>query len=224
LGGGENRAGRISFASVWEILVTSDLHYNKTLGRTNTNSGVGPPSVSGNTTFSTASYGWIRSGGAGDPNCLNWTSSTRLIRALPASLVVALAGYAGLTHPEIRALLWENFDGKAIRVTQKATGSHIGPPKTTERGNDIAVIPQLKKLIEDWSLHQKKRKTGLMFPSEVGTPLLLNNLLNRSMFPILKRCGFCHEPESAHNSESDHEYVRERHYRFGRVGTHSAAA
>jgi hypothetical protein len=63
------------FASVWELLV-SDLHYNKTLGRTNTNSGVGPPSVSGNTTFSNAPYGWIRSGGAGDPNCLDWTSSS----------------------------------------------------------------------------------------------------------------------------------------------------
>ena len=38
------------FASIWEILNTSDLHYNTTLGRTNANSGNGPPAVATNST------------------------------------------------------------------------------------------------------------------------------------------------------------------------------
>jgi len=63
------------FASIWEILNTSDLHYNTTLGRTNVNSGHGAPAVTGHSTLADAAYGWIRTGGPDDPNCVNWTSS-----------------------------------------------------------------------------------------------------------------------------------------------------
>jgi integrase len=135
----------------------------------------------------------------------------RMIAVLPqpASVAVALAGYGGLSHSEIRGLLWENYDGKTIRVTQKVTGSHIGPPKTAARGNDIAVIPALKKLIEDWGQSRGKPTTGLMFPSEVGTPLLLNNLLNRAIYPIVNRCNVCREPKDKHNAETGHGYVRD---------------
>src|ERR1700730_18567770 len=48
------------FASIWEILNTSDLHYNTTLGRTNANSGNGAPAVSQRSTFADAAEGWIR--------------------------------------------------------------------------------------------------------------------------------------------------------------------
>jgi hypothetical protein len=50
------------FASIWEILNTSDLRYNTTLGRTNTNSGLGAPSISYNPDRSVvdAPIGWIR--------------------------------------------------------------------------------------------------------------------------------------------------------------------
>jgi hypothetical protein len=63
------------FASIWEILNTSDLHYNTSLGRTNINSGNGAPALSSNTNFTDAAYGWIRNGAPDDTNCLNWTSS-----------------------------------------------------------------------------------------------------------------------------------------------------
>ena len=65
------------FASIWEILNTSDLHYNTTLGRTNANSGNGAPAVTQHSTNADAAYGWIRTGGPDDPNCANWTSSNR---------------------------------------------------------------------------------------------------------------------------------------------------
>jgi hypothetical protein len=63
------------FASIWEILNTSDLHYNTTLGRTNVNSGNGAPALSSHTTTANVPYGWIRTGAPDDPNCINWTSS-----------------------------------------------------------------------------------------------------------------------------------------------------
>jgi hypothetical protein len=60
-------------ASLWEILDTSNLHYNTSLGRASADSGHGPPYYSG----------WIRTGysgnlfgGPGEANCMAWTSSS----------------------------------------------------------------------------------------------------------------------------------------------------
>ena len=60
------------FASLWEIMDTSNLRYNTSLGRTSDDSGHGPPYGSG----------WIRTGatsGSGSPgeaNCYAWTSAS----------------------------------------------------------------------------------------------------------------------------------------------------
>jgi hypothetical protein len=62
------------FASLWEILDPSNLKYNTTLGRTQDDSGQGPP---------TLSYGWVRTGYSSNAsttpgwgNCNAWTSSS----------------------------------------------------------------------------------------------------------------------------------------------------
>ena len=61
------------FASLWEILDTSNLRYNLDLGAKNLDGGQGPPTSGG---------GWIRtgyttsdSGGAGKANCKNWSET-----------------------------------------------------------------------------------------------------------------------------------------------------
>ena len=61
-------------ASLWEILDTSQLKYNTTLGDARDDSGQGPPSFLG---------GWVRTGYNGDTsntpgqaNCNNWTSTS----------------------------------------------------------------------------------------------------------------------------------------------------
>lgn len=62
------------FASLWEILDPSNLKYDTDLGRTQADSGQGPP---------TLSYGWVRTGYSsstsstpGWGNCNAWTSSS----------------------------------------------------------------------------------------------------------------------------------------------------
>lgn len=61
------------FASLWELADPSQLEYDTARGRTDTDSGEGPP----NTTF-----GWVRTGfstsaanSAGNGNCLDWSSN-----------------------------------------------------------------------------------------------------------------------------------------------------
>ncbi len=68
------------FASLWEILDTSNLRYDTDLGHTEDDSGEGPPNVAA------AGAGWVRTGqaaatgvagsGAGLFNCSNWTESS----------------------------------------------------------------------------------------------------------------------------------------------------
>ncbi len=96
------------FASIWEILNTSDLHYNTALGRTNANSGNGAPAATSHSTFADFPSGWIRTGGANDPNCINWTSSNRvdggsagtltLSSGPPPSWLMAVGGGSGTPY------------------------------------------------------------------------------------------------------------------------------
>jgi hypothetical protein len=77
------------FASLWEILDTSGLRYNMTLGSTRLDSGHGPPS-------GVPMAGWVRTGNLssrepipGEGNCSTWGSSSDndygTIAALPPS-------------------------------------------------------------------------------------------------------------------------------------------
>lgn len=138
-------------------------------------------------------------------------SDTQTIIALlpePASTIAALAGYAGLTRSEIRGLLWENYDGSLIRVTQAVWGSHIGTPKTDARKDDVAVIAVLRKKLDLWRLQCGEPKTGLMFQSSTGTPLDLNNLLYRTIQPILNGCAVCQKPKGECEGPT-HAYKRD---------------
>jgi hypothetical protein len=59
-------------ASLWEILDTSSLHYNTSLGRASADSGHGPPYSSG---WIRTGYSGSSTGGPGEANCQAWTSS-----------------------------------------------------------------------------------------------------------------------------------------------------
>lgn len=65
--------------------------------------------------------------------------------AYPASTAVAVAGYAGLSKSEIRGLLWEEYTGNTLRITQAVWHSQISTPKTAARQDDVPVIPALSK-------------------------------------------------------------------------------
>ena len=60
-------------ASLWEILDTSNLHYNTSLGRASADSGHGPPYYSG---WIRTGYSGSSTGGPGEANCMAWTSSS----------------------------------------------------------------------------------------------------------------------------------------------------
>lgn len=105
----------------------------------------------------------------------------------PASTVIALAGLAGLRRGGIRDLLWENYSGQALRVTQSVWNSHVNARKTAASQDDVRVIPALKTKLDLWRPRSGNPTKGLMFPSSTGTPIELNNVLNRLILPALKK-------------------------------------
>lgn len=83
----------------------------------------------------------------------------------------------------------------------------MNEPKTRKSKAPVPVIAPLRKIIDAYQ-EQVGRDTGVMFASEKGTPLNLNNVLNRMILPVLNVCGSCRKPKSEH-LQADHEYRRD---------------
>jgi integrase len=120
-----------------------------------------------------------------------------IIAALPrpASTVIAVGALAGLRKGEIRGLSWTEYVDDMLRVSQAVWNSHIVDPKSAASKGSVPVIPELKHHLDLWRFESGEPSTGLMFKNSNGTPLELNNLVNRVILPILNRCAVCLKPK-----------------------------
>jgi len=108
---------------------------------------------------------------------------TRILMYLPqpAYTIAALAAFTGLRRSELAGALWENYDGQELRVTQSVWEGHISEPKTRRSKAPVPIIPALARILGAYRDQCGSPKSGPMFKSEAkaGTPLNLNNVLNR---------------------------------------------
>ncbi len=130
-------------------------------------------------------------------------------------LLIALAGYEGLSKSELAGLMWETYevaDG-AIKVTSGVVNGKRGDTKTTARNASVPLIPAVREMLDLYRLRMADPETGalpttgVMFPSEAGTPLDLKNVYARRIDPILNACAECGEIKKRHRL-ADHEYRR----------------
>ena len=112
-----------------------------------------------------------------------------LVLPEPAATVVAAAAFLGVRRGELRGLLWENYSGSEIRVTQSVWEGFVTEPKTRKSKAPIAVIRPLAKKLDAHRLAQGSPESGLMFASGRGGPLDLNNLASRVIKPALQHAG-----------------------------------
>ena len=126
----------------------------------------------------------------------------------PASVIVAVAAWAGLRRSELAGSLWENYTSAELSVRRSVWEGHIDEPKTRKSKASVPVIPRLRSVLDLYRFECGNPISGPMFKSERGTPLNLNNVLNRMILPALNRCEVCHKPERNHTDE-DHEYRRD---------------
>lgn len=50
----------------------------------------------------------------------------------PAATIVAVAAFTGVRKGELRGLLWENYDGEQVLISQSFWRSHLLEPKPTK--------------------------------------------------------------------------------------------
>ena len=107
----------------------------------------------------------------------------------PTATVVATAAFLGVRKGELRGLLWENYRGSEVRVTQPVWGGFVTEPKTRKSKAPIPVIGPLAAKLDTLRLTQGNPEKGLIFTSCKGKPLDLNNVVRRLIKPTLEQVG-----------------------------------
>src|SRR6516225_7121182 len=104
----------------------------------------------------------------------------------PAKTIVAVAAFAGLRLSELRGLLWEDYDGRDLKVSRSVWRSHVSPPKTRKSRAPVPVIEPLRLMIDAL---KPEHAVGPVFPNSHGGPVWLDSLAYRVIRPALESNG-----------------------------------
>ncbi|HEX6505328.1 MAG TPA: tyrosine-type recombinase/integrase [Terriglobales bacterium] len=132
---------------------------------------------------------------------------TRILAVLPepAASIVATAAFTGLKRGEIRGLLWENYNGHELRVTQSVWKSTVDEPKTAKSKAPVPVISQLRAMLDGHRARRGNPQQGAIFANRLGKPLCLNGVANRIILPVLHRCDVCGDNRDGHK-KANHKF------------------
>lgn len=98
--------------------------------------------------------------------------------------LIATMALAGLRIGEARGLQWHRIKPGVIEVREAVDHSNILDTVKTAAGlRDVPIGPQLEAILVDWRT-ASGRDSGLVFPSDAGTPLGYQNILNRQIGPL----------------------------------------
>jgi integrase len=107
----------------------------------------------------------------------------------PAATIVAVAAFTGVRKGELRGLLWENYDGNQVLVSQAFWRGHASEPKTPHSKAPIPVITQLARRLDWHRCISGIPANGLMFPSPLGKPINLDALAADVIVPLATKAG-----------------------------------
>jgi len=107
----------------------------------------------------------------------------------PAATIMAVAAFTGVRRGELRGLLWENYDGQQVLISQSFWRGHALEPKTRESRAPVPVILQLAERLDLYRRLTGSPANGLMFPGPAGKPLNLDALAADVIVPLLSKAG-----------------------------------
>jgi integrase len=105
------------------------------------------------------------------------------------STVVAVAAFTGVRKGELRGLLWENYDGAQVLISQSFWRGHALEPKTRQSKAPVPVIEQLAQQLNWHRCLSGNPASGLMFLSPVGKPVNLDALAADVIAPLVTKAG-----------------------------------
>src|ERR1039457_1866439 len=119
-----------------------------------------------------------------------WSTSSRCLWSFPSLRQPrSRPACTGARRGEIRGMLWENYEGDQMRITQSVFGSHADEPKSAKSKAPVPVIAPLAKYLARHRAASGNPETGLIFKSQTGTSLDLAQLARFVMRPALRQAG-----------------------------------
>jgi integrase len=128
---------------------------------------------------------------AGETHAYSLEEITQMLHVLPesASTIVAVAAFTGIRKGELRGLLWENYDGQQVLISQSFWRGHALEPKTRQSKAPVPVIAQLAQRLDLQRSLSGNPANGLMFPSPAGKPINLDALAADTIVPLVTKAG-----------------------------------
>jgi integrase len=128
---------------------------------------------------------------AGETHAYSLEEITQMLQVLPesASTIVAVAAFTGIRKGELRGLLWENYDGQQVLISQSFWRGHALEPKTRQSKAPVPVIAQLAQRLDLQRSLSGNPANGLMFPSPAGKPINLDALAADTIVPLVTKAG-----------------------------------
>jgi len=100
--------------------------------------------------------------------------------------------FAGLRASELRGLRWQDIDlkGAKLHVRQRVDRYQtVGAVKSEAGERTVPIPPRLVNTLREWKLACPKSRLDLAFPTEVGTPMALTDIVRRSFQPAQVAAG-----------------------------------
>jgi integrase len=128
---------------------------------------------------------------AGETHAYSLEEITRMLKVLPepTSTIVAVAAFTGVRKGDLRGLLWENYDGEKIMISQSFWRGHALEPKTRQSKAPVPVVAQLARLLNSHRCLSGNPANGLIFVSPVGKPINLDALAADVIVPLVIKAG-----------------------------------
>lgn len=106
--------------------------------------------------------------------------------------MIYIALFTGMRPSEYRGLSWAQVDGDRIHVTQRADkDGRIGPVKSRAGRRTLFIPESVAAMLSEWRKHCPESPDDLVFPTNTGKPMPLNNFTRRAWEPLLREAGLC---------------------------------
>lgn len=126
----------------------------------------------------------------------------------PARTVVMTSALTGLRKGEIRGLKWDDFTSKELTVRRSVVDNQVNEPKTKSSRASVPAVQMLADALDAHRERMGKLAVGYIFQAGNGSPLDLDNLVNRVIKPALEKCVVCKTSKYEH--PEGHEFRRDQ--------------
>ena len=106
-------------------------------------------------------------------------------------MLFSLAIFSGARQGELLGLKWSDIDweNSQIHIQRTFNNQAFFDTKTKGSNRKIDIGPTTIKALKEWKLACPPGELDLVFPTEKGTPMNHNNMVNRYFRPALKAAG-----------------------------------